>query len=29
MTKSKGRMSIKPMLKRQLEIIITAEPFVE
>lgn len=29
MTKSKGRMSIKPVVKRQLEIIITAEPFVE
>lgn len=29
MTKSKGRMSAKPMVKRQLEIIITAEPFVE
>lgn len=29
MTKSKRRMSIKPVVKRQLEIIITAEPFVE
>lgn len=29
MTKSEGRMSIKPVVKRQLEIIITAEPFVE
>lgn len=29
MTKSKEGPSIKPVVKRQLEIIITAEPFVE